>query len=138
MRTLILGHARTVGPTTPHPSPLPVEGRGRLQQRVDRISAAFRYTVALHPRGTIVRLTVQSRVDLCARLAMLRAIRIEKNALGETKRRIHMSNGEIQPPGAQTSDKDWLVALLLAIFLGGLGVDRFYLGYIGLGILKLV
>lgn len=33
--------------------------------------------------------------------------------------------------------KSWTVALILSIF-GGLGLDRFYLGYIGLGILKLI
>ena len=40
--------------------------------------------------------------------------------------------------GIVKKDKKWIVALLLSIFLGGLGVDRFYMGYIWQGILKLI
>ncbi len=41
-------------------------------------------------------------------------------------------------PVGPNQPKDWLVTLLLSIFLGTFGVDRFYMGYVGLGILKLI
>lgn len=43
-----------------------------------------------------------------------------------------------QPYIQPTAPKDWLVTLILCIFLGGFGVHRFYTGKVGTGILMLL
>ena len=48
------------------------------------------------------------------------------------------STDELSSPAAAASGKSQVVALLLCIFVGILGIHRFYLGYIWQGLVQLV
>ena len=51
-----------------------------------------------------------------------------------------MSYGHTQPEATLHSKprKNWLLTLVLSALVGHLGIDRFYLGHIGLGVAKLL
>jgi len=49
-----------------------------------------------------------------------------------------MEGQPTQPVNPNIEQKDWLTTLLLYIFVGWLGVHRFYTGHTGIGVVQLL
>ena len=58
----------------------------------------------------------------------------KQNAYAAQKKQFNNAQGGI----STMAHKNKLTAILLSVFVGGLGIDRFYLGYTGLGVVKLL
>lgn len=72
------------------------------------------------------------------KISKLEEIRTALKVKKEVKKALKEQKEMVQEPASETTDKNQLAALLLAIFLGGLGIHRFYLGHTWQGIVQLL
>ncbi len=87
---------------------------------------------ARRPRGGLTDQQIDQLITVFGSKLSMSSISVVRQRLRET----HMSLAEVQLVMMQF--KDPTISLVLSITLGYLGIDRFYIGDTGLGILKLI
>jgi TM2 domain-containing membrane protein YozV len=62
----------------------------------------------------------------------------ENTTISSTTSKVEKSKDALSSPAAASGDKSQLIALLLVLLVGGLGIHRFYLGYTWQGVVQLL
>lgn len=87
------------------------------------ITTAPNFSESLKQQMNVSGIKVNKKAGVFAKLKMAKSI---KKAIKE------------QPNTAADQGKSQVIALILVILVGGLGIHRFYLGYTGIGIIQLL
>lgn len=82
----------------------------------------------------------QNRDSLISTILVESMNKLPQMDYAELKRRLNELDEDslYRVMGTTATFKNPVVALIISIFIGGLGIDRFYVGDVGLGILKLI
>lgn len=70
--------------------------------------------------------------------AMYASFPVQQQTTSNTTEVVEKQKSELSSPAAAAGDKSQIIALVLALLVGGIGIHRFYLGYIWQGVVQLL
>jgi len=109
-------------------------------QNIVAVSAGAGRTVGVKVDGTVVAVIKgrQTHIYNCQNAGLIPEGKLSQMKQNAKEDNMSFNAGNGEAIGVWVSSKNWWLLLVLSISLGWFGIDRFYAGRIGLGLLKLI